>query len=230
MSNIKNMPVSDEMLAAYLDGFLDPKQSDYVEQAIENDPELQWIVNRWIEEQTGSFSPTEAGLATVAASAAKPRPRRQIWAVAASILILITVLIPVLFNLENINPESGLPMGFPASERFESEYSDLTRHPIDTSSEENNSDNSKPFEYNYEIYKTAIIISWAQPLKSANCIAYSNDRNHKFTSSFQGSEIDKHRFFIVSLESFRQNEFPITIKLHFEGQDFVYSDSITINK
>ncbi len=224
MSDDFNIPVSDEMLAAYLDGRLDEEQSEYVEKAIENSPELQWTVDRWVEEQTSAFLPSTAESLRVNT---RNTSHRKKWAMAASILIPVAILLPLILNRNNIDVGSGMPTDFPVSGRYESELPNSNTEPttldIDTDSEDG-------FSYQYEVYKTAAIITWDQPIKSANCRAYSNDSRESFYIEYDGKKSSNDfRIFVVPLSYFNESHYPLKLKLEFSGSDFTYSDSIFIS-
>lgn len=226
MSTVIDMPISDEILAAYLDGCLNQEQSENVERAIESSPELQWIVDRWIEEQIGSFAPSDVKIQeSVRAVAASPRPPKRFWAVAAAILVLVSVSLPLLFNMSNTDSISGLPMDYPAN-RYESETSN-NRSPVVPSNTAVN--NEGGFSYQYEIYKTAAIITWNQSLDSARCDVFSNNRQHHFSTSVNGFNASGYRIFVVPLGAFNQSEFPIKLVLRFVASDFVSTDSISVS-
>lgn len=223
MTERGNFPISDEMLAAYLDGRLDEATSDKIEKAIENSPEMQWVVDRWLEGQltTCEHSDVETNRVKV-----KPKANRFFWAIAASVLVLITVALPLFFKPQ-ISPVSGLPENFPASERFENEFSDNESSSSEQHEDVYNDDGR--FTYNCERYKSAIIITWTRQLDSARCVAQSKGRQSLFTSSFSDRVEGNHRIFVVPLELFNQSDSPITIYLTFIGSDFVCSDSISVS-
>lgn len=222
-----NYIVSDELLAAYLDGVLDEKKTEYVETAIENSPELQWVVDQWIEEQTKSFPSTQVESISIAKEQDSNIKIRWIWSIAASVIVIFGVSLPLLFKSNNINPDSGMPMDFPVSERYESEYTnDL---PPNVTPSDNDSENMEEFSYEFEIYKTAAIITWNQPLDSARCDAVSKNRQHHFTTYFNGVNANKQRIFVVPLSTFDPSEYPIKLILKFVGPDFISTDSISVN-
>lgn len=228
-----NHIVSDELLAAYLDGRLDEKKNEYVETAIENSPELQWIVDQWIEERTKSFPSTEVDSISIAkeqdvnSTSNDHLKFRWVWSIAASVLLVFGVSLPLLFKSNIINPDSGMPMDFPVSERYEAEYPNIL--PPNVTPSDDNFQSEEKFSYEYEIYKTAAIITWNQPLDSARCIAFSNNRQHHFTTYFNGADANKHRIFVVPLSTFDQSEYPIKLILKFAGPDFISTDSISVN-
>lgn len=222
-----NHIVSDELLAAYLDGTLDEKKTEYVETAIENSPELQWVVDQWIEERTKNFPSTEVESIITAKKHENHSRSRWIWSIAASVLIIFGVSLPLLFKSNNINLESGMPMDFPVSGRYESEYPNIL--PPNVSPSDNDSENGEKFSYEYEIYKTAAIITWNQPLDSARCIAFSKNRQHHFTTFFNDPNAKRNRIFVVPLSTFDNSEYPIKLILMFAGPNFISKDSISVN-
>lgn len=226
MNTINNLPIDDELLAAYLDGKLDEKQSQYVENAIENSPELKWVVDRWIEEQTSVVAQTEVDSQRIA-SGAKPRQNRWKWSIAASIILVLGVSLPLLIKMSNINPNSGLPEGFPASARYESESHLVTPEPVIPY--DGSALNKEKFQVQYEIYKSAAIITWNMQIDSASCIAYSNNRQSKFYYYTNRVNAKNRRSFVIPLDAFKSSEYPITVTYYFKGPDIACADSIVIN-
>ena len=103
--------IDDELLVAYLEGNLDEKQSEYVEEAIENDPELLNFVEEWVAinddvcisllDKTEQF-PATGKIVKVAA-------KKQIWKpllAAALLLTLLSVLTTVLLKKPDISSPS----------------------------------------------------------------------------------------------------------------------------
>lgn len=228
MSEIMDQTINDELLAAYLDGRLNQEQSENVEHAIENSRELQWTVDRWLEQQTGAIALSKDIPSQSASHNVAPKPLfdKRFWSIAASILICVTVSLPLLFNMGDINPDSGLPMDFPASERYESEIPNIQPPhvtPID------DSENEEKLSYEFEIYKTAAIITWNQPLDSARCIAISDNRQRQFIGYLNGPNADRCHIMVVPLGTFNDSDYPLTMILHLYGRNEVMTDSLTVN-
>lgn len=231
MSTIVKMPIDDEMLAAYLDGRLDEEKTEYVENAIENSPELQWTIDRWIEAQMGGFASSKVDSLPTFEKKKKPHFNRRVWSIAASIVALLAVSLPLLINLTQINPYTGMSEGFPVSERYESEYPSNQTTPINPTDEI--SDDSQPvFSYDHEYYKTATttveIITWDPPMDSFCCTVYSGN-NRLYNINSINRTTNNRRIAVVPLRQFESRYYPLTIKVEFFGSDFVYSDSFIVN-
>lgn len=173
MTHTNNLQIDDNLIAAYLDGKLDDQQSEIVENAIEKSPELQWIVDRWLEEQTAKPSFTNSEIKLKEAISIKPN-LRQALSIAASLLVLIALTIPILYKIGSINKDSGMSESFPASNtRVPSEHSNMGNlQPINT---DTNNIEEETFTWTYEIYKSSLIIMWGQRMDTVNGILYSSD-------------------------------------------------------
>lgn len=222
MNTAKNYIISDELLAAYLDGNLSDEQTQFVEEAIESDPKLQWIVDRWIETQTNEYAPMNVEQAE---NNHKEHNVRRYWTVAASVLILVALSLPLLLKMNNINPDSGLPMDFPVSQRVHSEYNPIK--PPDVINDED-ADNDASFSYQYEHYKNSVIITWDEPVEGAYCFVSAKNNNHYFSLECKNTEI--RRVFVIPLGPFEPSDYPLTIALKFVHSGQPISDTIIFSK
>ena len=228
MNKITALPISDELLAAYLDGHLNEKQSEYVEKAIEENPELQWIVDQWLDMQILS-SATGNTTQSTGVAISHHNHNHRIWAAVASIIIVVAVALPLIIKTINLDPSSGMPSGFPVSNRYESEYPSVLPSPVSPSDESIN-ENSQSLKYQAEKYKSAIIITWDQPLDTASCIATSNSGRQVFTTFLKSGNNGDNRIFVIPLNMFQSDDFPITVNLFFQNHEGSLSDSFPVNK
>ena len=238
------LPIDDELLAAYLDGRLEGEQEEYVENAIENSPELQWTVDRWIEmqicqdkvESTEVESIKPIVKKNVAAIQESPgiEEEREVSAIrklrisrivymAASILLLIGISLPLLINSSRINPDSGMPFDFPAGERIPMEYSDLTDNPSNKNVEPIR-ESEEDFSYRYIIYKTAIVFMWEKRIEHAEIVLYSSNG----TQLVWGT-MENHSTIAFPHTHIHESDKPIWASLKFQDTDFYLVDSIMIN-
>ena len=92
----------------------------------------------------------------------------------------------------------------------------------------NINDGNNGFRYRCDIYKSAAIITWNQPLDSTCCIVYSKDHQRSFNTFSMGNAKNR-RTFVIPLKHFEAGDFPLSAFVHFYGSNFKCSDSITIN-
>lgn len=85
------------------------------------------------------------------------------------------------------------------------------------------------FTYHYEVYKSAAIVTWSQPLDSTYCAVYSKDRQRSFYTYSYKANAKNRRTFIIPLKHFEPKDFPLSATLQFFGSDFVYTDSLIID-
>lgn len=244
MTPIYNLPIDDELLAAYLDGQLEGEQEEYVENAIENSPELQWTVDRWIEMQIcqDKVEPTEVESIeplvkeNVAAIQESPviEEEREVAAIrklrisrivymAASILLLIGISLPLLINTSRINPDSGMPFDFPAGEKIPMEYTDLTDNPSNKNVEPIG-ESEEDFSYRYTIYKTAIVFMWEKRIEHAEIVLYSSNGTRLVWGT-----MENHSTIAFPHTHIHESDKPIWASLKFQDTDFYLVDSIMIN-
>ena len=95
-------------------------------------------------------------------------------------------------------------------------------------SENNANDGNNGFKYRCEIYKSAVIITWNQPLDSTYCIVYSKDHQHSFNTYSMGNAKNR-RTLVIPLKNFESADFPLSAMIYFYGPNINCSDSITIN-
>lgn len=221
------LPIDDELLAAYLDGRLEGEQEEYVENAIENSPELQWTVDRWIEMQIcqDKVEPTdvESIVPLVKEKVAAIRKRRisRIVYMAASILLLIGISLPLLIKQNSISPESGMPMDFPAGELVPMEYSGLPDNPPQDGVPIGEDDG---FSYKTVIYKSALIVMWAQRLENMEYVLYSSNG-----TKLQWGFVKNAHAESIGLSAIDDSHKPLWVALKFSNPDFYYTDSIMVN-
>lgn len=84
------------------------------------------------------------------------------------------------------------------------------------------------FKYRCDIYKSAAIITWNQSLDSAYCIVYSKDNQRSF-NTFTTGNAKERRTFVIPLNHFDVEDFPLSAIMRFYGSNINCSDSITIN-
>lgn len=94
-------------------------------------------------------------------------------------------------------------------------------------SDSNANDGNNGFNYKCEIYKSAAIITWNQPLDSVYCFAYSKDHQSFFKTSGINN-VNSRRTFVIPLENFKSADFPLSVRLLFYGPNINVTDSITI--
>ena len=90
-----------------------------------------------------------------------------------------------------------------------------------------NADNNG-FKYKCEIYKSAAIVTWNQPLDSMYCIVYSKDHQNTFNTYSLGNAKNR-RTFVIPLKRFESADFPLSVMMFYYGPNINCSDSITIN-
>lgn len=242
MIPIIKLPIDDELLAAYLDGRLEGEQEAYVENAIENSPELQWTVDRWIEMQVSqdkvestdvnSIKPLVKEEVSIIQESLDIEEERNVAAIrklrisrivylAASILLLIGFSLPLLIKQNKINPESGMPMDFPAGELVPMEYSGLPDiPPLDGVPIEEDDG----FSYKTVIYKSALIVMWEQRLEKMEYVLYSSSG-----TKLQWGFVKNAHTQSVGLSAIDDSYKPLWIVLEFSDPDFYYADSIMVN-
>lgn len=238
--------IDDELLAAYLDGQLEGEQEEYVENAIENSPELQWTVDRWIEMQIcqDKVEPTDVEsieplvkekVAAIqkspdieeekeVAAIRKLRISRIIY-MAASILLLIGISLPLLIKQNKIGPKSGMPMDFPAGELVPMEYQPESGSVSDVVDSNNTITNDDALSCRYVIYKSVIIVMWEERMDRMEFDVYASDgrkiRNPGFTTYSHSM--------VVPTTGINESDKPIWIAMKFYNPGFYYADSIMIN-
>lgn len=222
MTTTVNLPIDNNLLAAYLDGKLDESQAEYVENAIENSPELQWTVDRWIESQTGKMSSAETEISVGQAAAIHPR-FRQVLSWAASILIVVALTVPILLRMGTINPNSGMSENFPASNNhIPLEHSTSGNIlPMDPNAV---AQGEEGFKWRYVIYKTSLIIMWEQRMEAVNCKLYSSQGNELMHSDAWNSYTST-----FPLVSVKESDKPLWLSVRFQGSGVVVNDSIQIH-
>lgn len=222
MTTTVNLPIDNNLLAAYLDGNLDESQAEYVENAIENSPELQWTVDRWLESQTGQMSSAETEISVGKAVAIHPKFRQMLsWA--ASILIVVVLTVPLLLRMGSINPNSGMSESFPASNNhIPLEHSTSGNIlPIDPAPL---AQGEGEFKWRYVIYKTSLIIMWEQRMEAVNCKLYSSQGNELMHSDAWNSYTST-----LPLASVKESDKPLWLSVRFQGSGIIVNDSIQIN-
>lgn len=244
MTPTYNLPIDDELLAAYLDGRLEGEQEEYVENAIENSPELQWTVDRWIEMQISkdTVESTDVGEEEVAAiqklldnevdneeeeevaAIRKLRISRIVY-MAASILLLIGVSLPLLINSNRISPDSGMPMDFPAGERVLMEYQPELGSMPDVVEPSIIVTNDDTLSCRYVVYKSVIILMWEERVDRMEFDVYASD-GRKIMNP--GYTTYSHSM-VVPTDRINESDKPIWIAMKFYNPDFYYADSIMIN-
>lgn len=242
MTPIYKLPIDDDLLAAYLDGRLEEEQEAYVEKAIENSPELQWTVDRWIEMQIcqDKVEPTDVEslepLVKEKVAAIQESPEieeeREVAAnrklrisrivyMAASILLLIGISLPLLIKQNRISPEIGMPMDFPAGELVPMEYSGLPDNPPQDRVPVEEDDG---FSYKTTIYKSALIVMWEQRLENMEYVLYSSNG-----TKLQWGFVKNAHTESIGLSTIDDSNKPLWVALKFSNPDFYYADSIMVN-
>lgn len=232
--NTNKDKISDELLAAYLDGELDEQQSKFVEDSVENSPELQWVVDQWIAEQTIDCDSTRVDaerIKTMAESdkkVADKHTNKRVWAIAASILVVIGVSFPLLFRMNDISSYSGLPMDFPAS-RCDLEYSYNDQTPgIDPSGQDEieQNDEEEKISYEYEIYKGTLIFLFHQKFDTIFYEMYSKDNQ----LIKKGNSCKGVCTLVAPLVHITESDKPIIVKLKLvQGLEVVFEDRMTLD-
>lgn len=246
MTPTYNLPIDDELLAAYLDGRLEGEQEAYVENAIENSPELQWAVDRWIEMQIcqDKMEPTDVEsiepLVKEKVAAIQESPdieeERKVAAIrklrisrivymAASILLLIGISLPLLITQNRISPESGMPMDFPAGERVLMEYQPEFGSMPDVVEPSIIVTNDDTLSCRYVVYKSVIILMWEERVDRMEFDVYASD-GRKIMNP--GYTTYSHSM-VVPTDRINESDKPIWIAMKFYNPDFYYADSIMIN-
>lgn len=225
MSSIKKLPIDDELLAAYLDGRLKGEQEEYVENAIENSPELQWTVDRWMEMQMLNDKKEEPAYVDEERGVAATRKMftSRIFYIAASILLLIGISIPLFVSSGKINPDSGMPYDFPAGERVPMEYSKLPVNPFHDEAKQLIDEDDK-FSYRTVMYKSALIIMWEQKLEKVEYVLYSSSGTKLQWGCVQNAHTES-----IGLSAIDESYKPLWLALKFSNPDFYYADSIMVN-
>lgn len=222
MKQISNFQISDEILAAYLDGKLDENQSEYVENAIENSPELQWTVDRWIEMQTADISATSVQTSYKKVISIKPKLKNTM-AMAAAVLLIIVLSLPLFVKMNTINPNTGLPMDFPATgDRVLLEYPTIIDNIVVQDEESHNHEDD--FSYNYEINNNALVFMWNKRVDSCRYIMYSNKGDELFSGRIRNSHIT-----IFPINNLNASYKPIWVAIKFYDANVMYNDSIMID-
>jgi len=239
MTSNNKLLIDDELLAAYLDGQLEGEQEEYVENAIENSPELQWAVDRWIEMQTDQDKVEPVDVEKLKRFATNQKfpdiegkekvatirkfPISRIVYIAASVLLLIGISLPLLINSSKINTDSGMPFDFPASERILMEYTSMTDDPSNSSADPID-ESEEDFSYRYTIYNTAIVFMWEKRIEHAEIVLYSSNGTRLVWGT-----MENHCTIAFPHTQIQETDKPIWASLKFRDTDFYLIDSIMIN-
>lgn len=153
------------------------------------------------------------------------RNRKRIWCISASIFVILVIYILALVKTNNVNLDSRSLTVFSARERFGSVPLSAVQNPATPSNIKLNHI-GEDFSYRSKIYKSALIITWDQPVDSVFLESFPKKGNRFFYSRVKSK---MGRVIVVPLNSFDASEYPVTVKLRFWDTGHVFSDSLIVN-